>query len=254
VGVQGRHPAAVIATWGRGWDRQDRGLDLRLDGEPDRKQELAADQVVHERVGGAGGVGADQDRLASDLPGQRQQGHRQHSKMVLGGVGAGVARPQDPRQRLPGPIATVQPSQQRVKPEAMLERARRALLVGMRADQGRVKVDGEWASRGRTRRPRPRTDPRQRRPQRRHPTGVGGNPADDPPGSRRRADLAEQPGLLAQAGQVADAVAPIGKHDNQVTQDRAAVVGVATTGADKAKVGAPAKLAGQAQPVGQLGQ
>jgi hypothetical protein len=77
---------------------------------------------------------------------------------------------------------------------------------------------------------------------------------DNPPRGRRRADPAEQSCLVAQAGQVAQGIAPVGEHDDQVAQDRAAVVGVAATRAGKATVGAAAKLAGQAQPVGQLGQ
>jgi hypothetical protein len=136
----------------------------------------------------------------------------------------------------------------------MLERASRALLVRMGVHQGGVKVDAQRPRRCRTRRPRPRTDPRQRRPQRRHPSGIGSDLPEDPPRSRRRADPAEQPRLIAQAGQVAHTVTPIGQHDDQVTQHRAAVVGMAATGADKAKVGAAAKLLRELEPVGQLGQ
>jgi hypothetical protein len=77
---------------------------------------------------------------------------------------------------------------------------------------------------------------------------------DDPPGGRRGADPPEQPRLIAQDRQVAHTVAAIGQHDDQVPQDRAAVIGVTAAGAGKATVGAAAKLAGQAQPVGQLGQ
>ena len=65
---------------------------------------------------------------------------------------------------------------------------------------------------------------------------------------------AEQPGLVPQAGQVAQGIAPVGQQHHQVTQDRAAVMGMATARAGKAEVGAPAKLTGQAQPVGQLSQ
>jgi hypothetical protein len=141
-----------------------------------------------------------------------------------------------------------------VKPEAVLERAGRALLVGVGVQQGGVKIKTQRPRRDRARRPRPRTNPRQRRPQPGHPPGIGSNLVDDPPRGRRRADPPEQPRLLPQAGQVAEAVTPVGQHDDQVTQDRAAVVGMAAAPAGKAKVGAAAKLAGQAQPVGQLGQ
>jgi hypothetical protein len=252
--VKGRHPAAVIAVAGGGWDCQDRGLDVGLDREPDRERELAADDVVHEGVGGAGGVGADQDRLGSGLLRQGQQGHRQHTNMVSRGVGAGVARPQDPRQRLPGPIAAVQPGTQRVEPEAVLERAGRALLVAVGLQQGRVNIDAQRPHRPSARRPRPLAGPRHRRPQRRHPFGVGSNLVDNPPRGRRRADPPEQPRLVPQARQVAHTVAPIGKHDDQIPQDRAAVIGVTAARAGKATVGAAAKLAGQPEPVGQLGQ
>ncbi len=109
-------------------------------GNPIENRSLA-DDVVDEGVGGAGGVGADQDRAGPGRLRQRQQRHRQHGKVVLGSVGAGIARPQDPRQRLPGAVLAVQPRQQRVEPEAMLERAGRALLVAMGVHQGRVKID-----------------------------------------------------------------------------------------------------------------
>jgi hypothetical protein len=229
-------------------------LDVGLQREPDRKPQLAADDVVHEGVGGAGGVGPDQDGAGPGCLRQGQQRHRQHVDVISRGVGAGVARPQDPRQRLPGPIATVQPRPQRVKPEAVLERARRALLVGMGVQQGRVKIDAQQPRRGRARRPRPLAGPRHPRPQRRHPFGVASNLVDNPPRGRCRADPPEQSCLVAQAGQVAEAVAPVGQHHHQVTQDRTAVVGMATARAGKATVGAAAKLAGQAEPVGQLGQ
>ncbi len=205
-------------------------------------------------MGGAGGVGADQDRTGSDRLGQRQQGHRQHVNVVLGGVGASVALSQDPRQGLPGAVPAVQPSKQRVEPEAVLERAGRALLVGVGVHQGGVQVDAQQTRRRRAQRPRPRADPPQRRPQPGHPAGVGGDLPDHPPRRRRRADPPEQPCLLPQAGQVAHTVAPVGQQHHQVTQDRATVMGMATTRADKAEVGATTKLAGQAEPVRKLGQ
>jgi len=54
----------VIAAVGWGLHRQDRGLDVGLQREPDRKPQPAADDIGDKGVGGAGGVGADQDRLA----------------------------------------------------------------------------------------------------------------------------------------------------------------------------------------------
>src|SRR5215218_6626372 len=55
VGVQGGLPGRL----GQG---QDRGLDALVAVEPDREPQLAAGQFVDEGVGGAGGVGPDQDR------------------------------------------------------------------------------------------------------------------------------------------------------------------------------------------------
>jgi hypothetical protein len=93
-----------------------------------------------------------------------------------------------------------------------------------------VKVDAQRPCRGRARRPRPRTDPRPRRPQRRHPSGVGSDLPEDPPRSRRRADPAEQP-PPDRAGRPGRSHSyPIGQHDDQVTQCRAAVVGMAAPG------------------------
>jgi hypothetical protein len=124
----------------------------------------------------------------------------------------------------------------------------------MGVQQGRVKVQPQRPRRRSTRRPRPRPDPRHPRPQPRHPPGIGSDLPHDPPRGRRRPDPPKQPRLLPQARQVTHAVAPVGQHDDQVTQHRTTVVGMATARADKAEVGAAAKLTGQAQPVGQLGQ
>jgi hypothetical protein len=68
---------------------------------------------------------------------------------------------------------------------------------------------------------------------------------DDAPGGCGRADLTEQLRLVAERGQVADAVAAVGEHDHQVAQHLTAVISAST----HAAVGAAAKLAGQAQPV-----
>ena len=166
--------------------------------------------------------------------------------MVGCGVGPGIAGPQDHGQRLPGAIAAVQPATKRVKPVAMLVGRRRALLIGVRLDQGRVQVQDQRPRWGRTQRPGALADPGQRRPQPADPTRIGGQLlGQDAPGGRDRGDLAEQPGLVPQAGQVADAVATVGEHDHQVAQHLPAVVGAST----HAEVGAAAKLAGQAQPV-----
>jgi hypothetical protein len=61
--------------------------------------------------------------------------------VVDGGVGAGVARAQDPGQGLAGAILAVEEAHQRVEPEAALVGAGGALLIGMRGDQRAVDVD-----------------------------------------------------------------------------------------------------------------
>ena len=169
--------------------------------------------------------------------------------MIGCGVGASVARPKHPCEGLAGAIAAVQPAAQRVEPEAVLVGRRRALLVGVRIDKGRVQVQDQRSRRGRAQRPRLLAGPGQRRPQRRGPARICGELlSQDPPGGRGRADLAEQLRLVPQGGQVADAVATIGEHDHKVPQHLPAVVGATA----QPGVGAAAKLDGQAQPVCQL--
>jgi hypothetical protein len=136
-----------------------------------------------------------------------------------------------------------------VKPEALLVGRRRALLLGVRIDKGRVDVQDQRPCRGRAQLPGPLADPGQRRPQRRDPTRVTGHLlGQHPPGGRGRADSPEQLRLVPQAGQVADAVATVSEHDHQIAQHLTAVM---SAGAH-AEVGAAAKFAGQAQPVCQL--
>jgi hypothetical protein len=52
--------------------------------------------VVDQRMGGAAGVGANQQRLGAGGPGELGQGQVDQLDMVGGGVGTGVAWPQDP--------------------------------------------------------------------------------------------------------------------------------------------------------------
>jgi hypothetical protein len=49
---------------------QDRLLDALVAVEPDREPQVAADELIDDGVGGAGGVGADQDRPPTSWPGQ----------------------------------------------------------------------------------------------------------------------------------------------------------------------------------------
>jgi len=83
-------------------------------------------------VGGAAGVGPDQQRLVASGLGELGQGQIDRLDVILGGVGAGVARPEDPAQGLAGAIAAVQVAHQRVAAEATLVGPGRGLLVGVR--------------------------------------------------------------------------------------------------------------------------
>jgi hypothetical protein len=62
-------------------------------GQADREPDALLAQVVGEAVGGAAGVGADQDRLGAGRAGQLRQRQVDHLDVVASGVGAGVARP-----------------------------------------------------------------------------------------------------------------------------------------------------------------
>lgn len=169
--------------------------------------------------------------------------------MIGCGVGAGVAGPKHPGKGLAGAIPAVQPAAKRMEPEALLVGRRRALLVGMGVDQGRIQVQDQRPRRRRAKLPRLLADPGQRRPQRRDPTRIGGQLlGQDAPGGRGRTDLAEQLRLVAEGGKVADAVATVGEHDYKIPQHLAAVISASA----HADIGAPAKLAGQPQPVRQL--
>lgn len=96
-------------------------------------------ETMGEGMRGTGGVGAHQHRPTSvivgfaQVRGQLRQRGVEHLDVVSGGVGAGVARAQQPGQRLPGAARTVIGiSQQRVEPEG----PGRGLFFRMRGDQG----------------------------------------------------------------------------------------------------------------------
>jgi hypothetical protein len=83
------------------------------------------------------------------------------------------------------------------------------------------------------------------------PVGITGDLLDHPPRRRRGGDLTEQLGLVAQHGQVAQAVAAVGQQHRQVPQHRTRPMAV------PAALGAtcpPAQRGGQPEPVGQLHQ
>jgi hypothetical protein len=171
--------------------------------------------------------------------------------VILGGVGAGVARPQAPGQGLPGAAAAVQVGNQRVEPEATLVGPGRALLWGVGVQQRAIHVHHQQALDVRTRLPGRRSGMGTGRAQAGKPVGIAGDLLDDPPRRRRGGDRAEQLGLLAQDGQVAQAVAAIGQQHRKVPQHHTRSMAV------PAALGAtcpPGKRPGQPEPVGQLHQ
>ena len=74
---------------------------------------------------------------------------------------------------------------------------------------------------------------------------------DHPPRGRGGGHAAEQPGLVTQDGQVAEAVAAVGQHHRKVAQHPAGLVAMA---ASLVLARPPAQRGGQPEPVGQLGQ
>ena len=102
-----------------------------------------------------------------------------------------------------------------MKAEAALEVDRRALLLGVRADQRRVDVDHD-PLRARAQLPRARPRSRPRRAQRLERPGVAGDPVDQPKRRRVRRDRPEQRLLIAHRAQVRQAVAAVGEHHRQI--------------------------------------
>lgn len=96
VGVHGRGPGAD----GHG---QHRNTDAFVGWQADREPHAALAQVVDQRMGGAAGVGAKQQGLVAGGPGELGQGQIDQLDMVGGGVGTGVAWPQDAGQASPVP-------------------------------------------------------------------------------------------------------------------------------------------------------
>jgi hypothetical protein len=112
-----------------------------------------------------------------------------------------------------------------VEPEPTLVGPGRALLVGVRGHQGGVQVDHQQAVHPGARLPGPPaclgaglTQPGQGL------LATLGEALDDAPGGRGRGHRAEQPGLVPERGQVAQAVPTIGQHDRQVGQHLAGPV------------------------------
>jgi hypothetical protein len=148
-------------------------------------------------MGGAAGVGPDQQRLITCGAGQLRQRQVDDLDVVLAAVGAGVARPQDAGQGLAGAITTVQIAHQRVEPEATLVGPGRTLLVGVRVHQRAIHIHHQRAIDVRAHPPRCRPGVSTGRAQAGQPVGITSDLLDDPPRCWRGGDRAEQLGLLA---------------------------------------------------------
>jgi len=173
---------------------------------------------------------------------------------VVGGVvGGGVARTQDPSQRLPTPIAAIQVGQERVEPEGVLVAAGRALLpVGVGIHQRGIKVKDEPAGRGGSGPPHPRPG-----------GGAGGSQArqaglagprellDHSPGGRDRGHRPKERLVPAKQAQVAEAVATVGEHHDQIAQHLGWLVTACPAAAAAREL---FQRMGEPDPVGQLGQ
>ena len=94
-------------------------------GVPEREAHARLAARVGERVAGAGGFRARQDRPVKRLGRELLERELEQLKMVIGVVGARVAGPQERRQHLAAAAR-----QQRVKPEPALVVTGRVLLLG----------------------------------------------------------------------------------------------------------------------------
>jgi hypothetical protein len=181
-----------------------------------------------------------------------RKGEVEQRDVVGGVVGGSVARPEDASQRLPTAVTAVQIGQQRVEPECVLVAAGRALFaVGVGDQQGRVQVKDQPSWRAGTGTPRSRSHLGAGRPQRGHPVLTQLPEAlQHPPGRRDRGHRPQQRTAAAQQPQVAEAVATIGQHHDQVAQhpgQRVAARPATTT--DE-----PVQRRAQPEPVSQLCQ
>ena len=131
-------------------------------------------QPVQQLVGGAGAVDPDQDLPAGPVPGPVAGSWRSAARMTVR-WSAAVLEPAFPGRSSaasgsPGAgRAVVDERPQRVVPEPVLERRRRAFLLRVRGDQGGVHVDDQRSTRrrcrgrGRGHRPAPTPGPGPRR-------------------------------------------------------------------------------------------
>ncbi len=164
-------------------------------------------------------------RVATPGPGvgwQRGDRHVQHLDVIGGGVAAGVARAQQPGQRLAtGDVRAVQVAQQRVEAEALLPGRRGVLLLRVRGQQARVEVEPQHLRRiGQVRSGAGRPGPLPRRgpcrPQEIQPHRV--DPVHHPPRGRVRGDRPEQLRLIPQRPQVPQRVPTVCDGHRQIHQ------------------------------------
>ena len=224
---------------------QDRLAHPLVDLVADREADAGVAAILREGVGAPTDVGAYEDLAVEVLGRQLLERHLQHLEVIGGGVGAGVAGPQQAGQRLAG---LVEVAEQRVEAEASLVVARRPLLLGGGAEQGGVDAERDRLGPG---------------------AGVPGNPAcagpyasnrfqqarvdrlDRPVGCPLGGDRPEERLLVAQHAEVGDAVPAIGDRDDQVAQDDAGIVGGATFSGGRHRRGKPGC---ESEPISQLDQ
>ena len=206
-------------------------LDDPLDPFIHRESEGEVQATVHtrgrERMRRAGRVRPGQHprgvrvaRSGSSIVGEAGQRHVQHPDVIGGGVGAGVARTQQPRQRLPtGHVGTVQEAEQGMEPEGLLPGRGGVLLLTVRHGDGGVEVQPQLPAQraevgAGTGGPRPGPG---RRPRGTDPGQVSlVDPVQHPPRGRHRRHRPEQVLPITQHRDPADRIGAVGDRDRQV--------------------------------------
>jgi hypothetical protein len=123
---------------------QDRLAHVGVDLDAQREPHLALVQVPGQLAAAAGAIASHPHRRVTHSGGELRQREIDQLDQVAGGAGRGVARPQDPGQRLTRGLAAVQVGQQRREPKGGLVGARRAFLViAVGQHQGCVGVDDQ---------------------------------------------------------------------------------------------------------------
>ena len=136
----------------------------------------------------------------------------EHGDVIDRGPRAGVAGTQPAGERFAG---RVQIRDKWMEPETTFIRRRRALLIGMRIDQSRVKVDDIEP---RIRASRPRLRPRNRSSLRDPVQTRVVDGFERAPRGRQRRHLPEQRRLIPQHRDIGDRLAAISEHHRQIDQ------------------------------------